>query len=133
MESNLVDIVKDFLLVLACRISSEELLRFYHPDVLQIEYPNTLTRNLTKRGLAELKAASDRGLQVLQKESYEIMNAYCYGNTVIVEVIWRATLNIPLGTISAGGEMKAYFAQFFEFDGERIIRQRNYDCFEPFT
>jgi hypothetical protein len=28
--------------------------------------------------------------------------------------------------------MRARFAAFFEFEGERIRRQRNYDCFEPF-
>lgn len=28
--------------------------------------------------------------------------------------------------------MKAYFAQFYEFKDDKIIHQRNYDCFEPF-
>jgi hypothetical protein len=29
-------------------------------------------------------------------------------------------------------EMRAHFAMFMEFEGDRIRAQRNYDCFEPF-
>ncbi|MDJ1472377.1 nuclear transport factor 2 family protein [Cytophagaceae bacterium DM2B3-1] len=132
MQTDLQAIVSTFLTVLENRKSSDELEPFYHPDAIQIEYPNTLTKNLTKRNLQELKAASDRGLNVLQKEKYEVLHSYVYGNTVIIEVIWTGVLNIPLASIPVGGEMKAYFAQFFEFMDGKIIRQRNYDCFEPF-
>ncbi|MDJ1502088.1 nuclear transport factor 2 family protein [Xanthocytophaga agilis] len=132
MQTDLQAIVSAFLTVLENRTSSDEIELFYHPDASQIEYPNTLTKNLTKRDLKELKAASDRGLKVLQKEKYEVLHSYAYGNTVIIEVVWTGVLTIPLGSIPVGGEMKAYFAQFFEFMDGKIIRQRNYDCFEPF-
>lgn len=39
---------------------------------------------------------------------------------------------IPFGNKKAGDEMVAYFAQFYEFEGDKIIKQRNYDCFETF-
>jgi ketosteroid isomerase-like protein len=32
---------------------------------------------------------------------------------------------------AAGGEMRAYFAVFFEFRDGKIVAQRNYDCFDP--
>ncbi|WP_158500563.1 nuclear transport factor 2-like protein [Spirosoma radiotolerans] len=51
---------------------------------------------------------------------------------VIVEVIWRGVLAIPIGQIPAGGEMKTTFAQFFDYADGKIIRQRNYDCFDTF-
>lgn len=106
---------------------------FYHPDIEQIEYPNTLTKNTTIRKLNDLKLAAEKGKQVLQKEEYEILNSYTVGNTVILEALWTGTLAIPLGSIPVGGQMKAHFAQFFEFKDGKIIRQRNYDCFEPFN
>ena len=133
MQTDLKAIVHNYLSVLQSRETSTELDQFYHPDVIQIEYPNALTKNLTSRSLQDLKAASERGLNVLQKETYEIINSYEHGNTVIVEVIWTGTLNIALGNIPVGGQMKAWFAQFFDFEGDKIIRQRNYDCFEPFN
>jgi hypothetical protein len=30
----------------------------------------------------------------------------------------------------SGDAMKARFAVFFEFEGDKIRRQRNYDCFD---
>jgi ketosteroid isomerase-like protein len=108
-----------------------ELMKFYHPDVRQIEFPNTLTKAKTVRTLEDLKNASERGTQVLQKETYEILRSFTTGNTVIIEAIWTGVLALPLGAIPIGGEMKAYFAQFYEFQDGKIISQRNYDCFEP--
>lgn len=131
MNDNLESIVLEFIHTLQHRKNADELLRFYHEDVEQTEFPNTLTKNKTIRTLDELKRASEKGRQVLQKEVYEILKAYTFESTVIIEALWTRTLAIPLGNIPAGGEMNAYFAQFYEFKDGKIIRQRNYDCFEP--
>jgi hypothetical protein len=61
-----------------------------------------------------------------------VLSAVESGSTVILEVQWSARLAIPLGKIPAGGQMRARLAMFIEFRGERIARQRNYDCYEPF-
>jgi hypothetical protein len=54
------------------------------------------------------------------------------GNRVALETLWVGVLAVPFGALPAGGEMRAHFAMFIEFDGDRIRAQRNYDCFEPF-
>lgn len=51
---------------------------------------------------------------------------------VALETLWVGVLAIPVGALHAGGEMKAHFAMFLEFEADRIRAQRNYDCFEPF-
>jgi ketosteroid isomerase-like protein len=61
-----------------------------------------------------------------------LVKSYTIGNSVIIEAVWTGTLAMPLGSIPIGGQLKANFAQFFEFADGKIIRQRNYDCFEPF-
>lgn len=132
MHAEPLQIVKQFIKTLQNRNSAEELIKFYHEDVEQIEFPNTLTKNKTIRNLEELKIASESGKKVLQKEEYEIVNSYSFDNIVIIEAIWTGTLAIPLGNIPIGGQMKAYFAQFYEFKDGKIIKQRNYECFEPF-
>ena len=132
MQYDLKAIVFDFLNTLENRASFDALLPFYHLDIEQIEFPNLITKNRTARNLDDLKAASERGRHVMQKEEYRVLKSYVQENTVIIEVIWTGTLAIPLGNIPVGGQIKAYFAQFFEFQEDRIIRQRNYDCFEPF-
>ncbi|MFT3705156.1 MAG: nuclear transport factor 2 family protein [Agriterribacter sp.] len=126
-------VVVDFLKAMEERKSSEELDQFYHLDIKQIEYPNAVTKNTATRDLAALKEGSDRGQKIMLKEEYEIKNLHTAGDTVILEAIWKGTVAIPIGNIPAGGQMTAYFAQFFEFKDGKIFRQRNYDCFEPFV
>lgn len=132
MNENLDQITRDFIKTLQNRNSAEEILKFYHRDIEQIEFPNTLTTNKAVRSFEDLKLASEKGKTVLQKEELEIIKSYSFQNTVIIEAVWTGTLAIPIGNIPAGGQMKAYFAQFYEFEDNKIIRQRNYDCFEPF-
>lgn len=126
-------LVRDYLRVMEMRTSSDELEHFYHPDVEQIEYPNTITKFTAVRSLADLKAGAERGSKLLQKEEYEVKGLHAAGEVVILEAIWRGTLAIPLGNMPAGGQMVAHYAQFFEFKDGKIFRQRNYDCFEPFA
>lgn len=133
MTHNLEALAAEFIRTLEKRQSADELLRFYDSNIEQIEYPNAITKQTAVRNLNDLKEASTRGQKILQKEKYDIIKSYTIGNTVIIEAIWTGTLAIPLGNIPIGGEMKAYFAQFYEFQDGKILKQRNYDCFEPFT
>lgn len=125
-------LVRSFLHMLETRTSTDELDNFYHPEVEQIEYPNSLTKNITVRNLQQLKEAAERGKKVLIKEEYEIKNLISFENTILLECTWKGTMAIPLGNIPAGGQMIAHFAQVFEIKDGKIFRQRNYDCFEPF-
>jgi ketosteroid isomerase-like protein len=132
MQHDIKAIAIRFIHTLQNRTSSDELLPFYHPDIEQIEFPNAITRTTAIRNLDDLKAASERGQQVMQKEEYEVTRSYVLDNTVVIEAIWTGTLAIPIASIPAGGQMKANFAQFYDFKDGLIIRQRNYDCFQPF-
>jgi ketosteroid isomerase-like protein len=123
----------DFIKAVEARTSADVLKDYYHPDVIQTEYPNGFLKATANRDLQALREASERGQQVMQQERFEIVRAHVSGDTVILEVIWRGTLAVPVGNIAAGGEMKAYFAQFYDFKDGKIYRQRNYDCFEPFN
>lgn len=125
--------VLQFLKMMESRTSSDELEKYYHPDSKQTEFPNAITKQCTTRTLEELKLASEKGAQILTKEQYEVKNLISQNDTVVLECIWTGTLAVPIGNIEAGGQMKAHFAQIFEFKEGKIFRQRNYDCFEPFS
>jgi ketosteroid isomerase-like protein len=105
---------------------------FYTPDVVQEEFPNLLSPAGARREFAELRDASKRGQNVLKAESYEIVTLVEANDVVACEILWRGVLAVSLRSLEPGDEMRARFAAFFEFEGERIRRQRNYDCFEPF-
>lgn len=107
-------------------------LAFLTDDAVQEEFPNALAPAGARRTLADLKEASRRGRNVLSSETYEIVHLLERGDLVAAEVLWRGVLAVPLRSLKPGDAMKARFAVFFEFQGDKIRRQRNYDCFEPF-
>ena len=106
--------------------------QFFAPDIVQEEFPNRLVPNGARRDLASLREGAARGRAVLRSQRYEVKAAYADGDVVILEVLWVGTLRIAIGNLAAGQEMRAHFAVVLEFRAGLIVRQRNYDCFEPF-
>jgi ketosteroid isomerase-like protein len=123
------DLVRAYLKAIEQR---RDTLGFFTDDVVQEEFPNALVPTGARRTLDDLKAAAERGRGVLQSETYEIISLCETGERVAAEVLWRGVLAVPLRSLKPGDAMKARFAVFFEFEGDKIRRQRNYDCFEPF-
>jgi ketosteroid isomerase-like protein len=105
---------------------------FLAPSIIQQEFPNRVVPQGACRNLAEIMAAGERGRKLLSGQRYEVKRAFATGDTVILEVLWVGTVTTAVGTVSAGGELRANFAVFLELDNGRITRQRNYDCFEAF-
>lgn len=128
-ESN-IEIVKAFFA--AMRASPGDVADFYDPDVVQEEFPNRFLPNGARRGLVELGEAAERGRKAMASQTYEVLNMFAEGDTVIVESEWTGTLKVPLGEETpAGTVMRARFAQFFLLKDGKIVSQRNYDCFYP--
>jgi ketosteroid isomerase-like protein len=106
-------------------------LSFFTEDVVQVEFPNRLVPEGATRDLAGLREAAVRGSKVMTAQRYEVLNAVASGDQVAVEANWIGTLAVPFGSIPAGGEMRARFAIFLTFRDGKIVRQHNYDCFDP--
>lgn len=123
------EIVRAYLRAIETRRDS---LAFFTEDAVQEEFPNALAPAGARRTLDDLRSAAARGQNVLTSETYEIVNLVETGDIVAAEVLWRGVLAVPLRALKPGDAMKARLAVFFEFQGDRIRRQRNYDCFEPF-
>ena len=102
------------------------------PDVEQHELPNQLLKHGATRDLAALLESGEKGKRAVVSENYEIVSAVEQGDRLALEAIWTGILAVPLGSIPAGGTMRAHLAMFFTFRDDRIARLHNYDCFEPF-
>lgn len=105
---------------------------FYASDVVQEEFPNRFVPAGAQRDLPALGEAAKRGRGVLRSQRFEPRTAQAIGDLVILEVLWVGTLAVSVGTMTPGDEMRAHFAVFLEFRGDKIVRHRTYDCFEPF-
>lgn len=120
-----------YLKAIEDEVGFDELATFYTPDVVQIEYPNRFVSNGATRDLAQLREAGERGKKAVEKQRYEIESIIADGDRVALEVVWTATIKVPVGTIPAGGQMRAHFGVFLDFRDGKIAGQRNYDCFDP--
>src|SRR5262245_42398900 len=87
-----------------------ELSDFFHPDVVQREYPNRLVPTGATRGFAELLEAAQRGQRAVTAQRYEVRSIVGDGDVVAAEISWSAILKVPLGKIPAGGTLQAEIA-----------------------
>ena len=110
----------------------EPIFEYYDKGIIQTEFPNHIMPSTARRNLEDLKTAWQKGKRIMQSERYEVTHSYAFGDIVIIEAKWIGKLSVDIGTLKAGEEIKAFFAQIFEFQNGKIVRQRNYDCFEPF-
>jgi ketosteroid isomerase-like protein len=126
---DLLDITKQYLRALEEGATGERLAAFYAADAVQEEFPNRLLAHGAKRDLHEVLAGAERGQKLMASQRYELVSAMVQDDRVAIEVLWTGTLRAAVPGFPA--VMRARFAMFMEFDGAKIRRQRNYDCFEP--
>jgi len=130
MARSRTDIAKTYLAALEAGATGDALAAFFTDDVVQEEFPNRLVPAGARRDLAALLDGAVRGQKVMRAQRFELLGAVENGDTVALEVQWTGTVAVPLGGLPAGGQMRARFAVFLEFRGDKIARQRNYDCFD---
>src|SRR6476620_7234606 len=110
----LIERAKAFLQAVAAQAPWAEIEPYYAPDVSQEEFPNRLLPKGTVRNLEALREASAKGLKVI-KAPTEIVNAVSSGQCVVLEAIWTGTLAVGFGTLKPDDQLRARFAQIFEF------------------
>jgi ketosteroid isomerase-like protein len=125
-------LVRRYLQAVEGGATGEALAAFYAADVVQEEPPNRLNPKGAHRDLRGILAAAQRGQQALSAQRYQILGEVASGDRVALELMWTGTVAVPLGSLPAGGEMRARFAMFIEIRDGKIAAQRNYDCFYPF-
>ncbi len=87
----------------------------------------------SRRPLADMLAASEQGAGLLSAQSYDVVSYLEQGDTAAVQLTWRDTLAVSMGSVPAGFELVAHVGAFYVFASDgRIARQSSYDCYEPF-
>jgi ketosteroid isomerase-like protein len=105
---------------------------FFADDIVQVEHPNRLKPNGDRRDAATMAADGQRGLTILERQTYEVLNAIAQDDRVALEVLWTGVLAIPMGDLKPGDAMTCWSAIFLDFRDGKIVGQRNHDCFPPF-
>lgn len=60
---------------------------FFHPDVVQEEFPNRISPNGSKRDPAALLLSAEGGQKLIAGQHYEVLNAVGQGGTVVLEIL----------------------------------------------
>lgn len=124
--------VRDYLRAVEGGAMGDDLAGFYHTDVVLHEYPNRMNPAGAHRGLADILSGAEAGQRVLARQMFDVHTLTEIGDRVIVEMTWTGYLATPFGMKAAGEALTARVAQVIEFEDGLIIRQRSYDCFDPF-
>jgi ketosteroid isomerase-like protein len=132
MTSPNVSRVHQYLQAVASMGPFEDVAAFYGPDVAIQEFPNRIAPvGRTRRG-EDLRAAYEKGRQLLRSQSYTVRRIIEAGDELAVELEWVGVLAISVMDLPAGSEIKAFVAMFLTFRDGKIVSQRNYDCYPPF-
>ncbi|HET9405688.1 MAG TPA: nuclear transport factor 2 family protein [Candidatus Sulfotelmatobacter sp.] len=103
----------------------------FSPDSVLEQLPNRIYPNGIRSGVSSMADAFEKGRKLLSSQSYELESCIADGDRLSIEVLWTGTLALAFGSLSAGSQMRAHSAMFFQFKDGKIVSQRNYDCFEP--
>ena len=126
-------LLRDLYQAISHGVTGDGLARFFTPDAEQVEYPSAIRPTGSRRPLAEMLAASEQGAGLLSAQSYEIVSYVEQETAAAVQLTWRGTLAVPMGSVPAGAELVAHVGAFYTFAADgRITRQSSYDCYEPF-
>jgi ketosteroid isomerase-like protein len=125
-----LELARGYLQAIENGAQSGALEQFFAPEVEFVIFPNMLLPHGQRRNLAGALEGSERGQKLMTQQKYLIKHEIADGDRVALEVDWTGTLAVPFGALPAGRELKAHFVMFLEFGEGKILRQRNYDCFE---
>ena len=74
-----------------------------------------------------------RGKQMLREEHYEVLEATAAGDRVALQVqVDRRARGAGRAPCKPGDSMVCESGIFLRFQGDKIVEQHNYDCFEDF-
>jgi ketosteroid isomerase-like protein len=134
MGSANVELAREYLRAVESMGPPENVSRFYSADIEFHEFPNRIVPHGRVRRRADLQAAYGQAQKLLSSQRYDVRRVVENGDEVAVELEWTGVLAVPIAAMNLpeGHEMKAYVAMFLTFRDEKIVSQRNYDCYPPF-
>jgi ketosteroid isomerase-like protein len=100
-----------------------------HPEIELLEHPNRISPAGRRADAAAMRAAGERGRQLMASERYEIRHMIVEGDRAAVQIAWSGTLAVAAGSLPAGHVMQAHVCSIIEVRDGKVWRQEQYDCF----
>jgi ketosteroid isomerase-like protein len=133
-ETNKIELIKKFFHLLQWfNIDSNEYKAILHHAVEQTEYPNLILQQTRQRTFSNLLEGAEAGKKMLAYQHFDPVKFFETADAVIAEYKWTGELKQKAGKLKQGQVLRAHICTIFEFKDDKIFRQRNYDCYEPFN
>jgi len=130
MPTNL-EVAREYIRAIERGATGEALARFFAPDVAITEMPNRVAPYGSTSDLARALEAARRGQQLFKRQTYTITNMLGKDDFVALEMEWIGVTAVAIQNLPPDSAIRDHAAVFLEFRNGRIVRQRHYDCFEP--
>lgn len=130
MDDKLALVHRYFQLLETFSTDPEEFYAVFHPQVIQTEYPNQLSKEVRQRNFESMLESLEVGKLILKSQHFSLLKTYESGETMIVEAQWTGEIAVDAGHFRRGQILKAFICTILEFRDGKIYRQRNYDCYE---
>ncbi|WP_375437669.1 nuclear transport factor 2 family protein [uncultured Hymenobacter sp.] len=122
-----------FDLVQSLNVDSAAYAAVLHPEVEQIEFPNSLNKTIQRRSFNDIIDNLRIGRELLRDPSFEVYHTHFGADgSVLVEGLWQATTVSDVRALTRGQRLASHLCLIFEFKDGKIYRQRRYPCFEQF-
>ncbi|WP_420325758.1 nuclear transport factor 2 family protein [Mameliella sp.] len=112
-------------------MDGREMEEHFAPDVQQVEMPNIYKPSGAVRDLTALKSDIEKAKGIIEQQRYEIVSTVASGDMVVFEMIWHGVVASDLPSLAKGTRMRAQCVAIFQFEDGKVVRLRNYDCFDP--
>jgi ketosteroid isomerase-like protein len=96
-----------------------------------VERPNLVSPRGSERDRGQVLASVEVGRQLLRDQRFEVVDHLVEGDRVASRVVWTGTLAVAAPPFADGSQLRADSSMHFTFRDGRILRQENFDCFEP--
>ena len=103
---------------------------FFAPDVEQTEMPNAFKPAGEVRDLSALKSDIGKSKGIIEQQKYDILNTIAHGEVVVLEMVWHGTVVTDIPPLKEGQYLRAQCVAVFEFREGKVVKLRNYDCFD---
>lgn len=97
-----------------------------------VEYPNAINPKGQVRKLEQALKGLEMGRKILAWQKYAVNEILEGVDRLFVEANWSGQVAADVGPLKKDQRLTAHCAMRFDFKDGKIIRQVNYDCYEPF-
>ncbi|MBX2802580.1 MAG: nuclear transport factor 2 family protein [Myxococcales bacterium] len=128
-----MDVIERYLAeVSALAPDVDAVAKLLHEDVEFIEHPNLISPKGRVRDRQGMLDGVQAGAEIIARQHFDVWDRIRVdADSHVLRAAWEGELAVRIGAWRMGTVLRAKLAMFFELRDDLIVRQENFDCYEP--